>query len=214
MTFPRDTRSVPERTGQAYRLLAPDVGYADLDRLENADVDAMFAAFEATQAIVFDMRGYPHQTAASIASRINVRGGRAMAQQFIPLVTTGSSQRSFFEQWIPRTDKPIYRGKTVMLVDERTGSQAEHAGLYFETANGTKFVGSQTAGADGETTTLVLPGGIYVRFTGTDVRHADGRQLQQVGLVPDIEVKPTIDGLRKGRDEVLDRALAFLRNGS
>ncbi len=46
-----------------------------------------------------------------------------------------------------------------------------------------------------------------------DVRHADGRQLQRVGLRPDVPVQPTIAGVRAGRDEVLDAALAYLKGG-
>jgi len=48
-------------------------------------------------------------------------------------------------------------------------------------------------------------------FSYMDVRHADGRQLQRIGLVPDVVVTPTIRGLRQGKDEVLDRALSYLR---
>jgi hypothetical protein len=51
-----------------------------------------------------------------------------------------------FLQVLPRTDKRRYHGKTVMLIDERTISQAEHTGLFFEAANDTKFVGSPIAG--------------------------------------------------------------------
>src|ERR1700690_4333523 len=74
--------------------------------------------------------------------------------------------------------------KTVMLIDQRTMSQAEHTGLFFEAANGTKFIGSPTAGANGDVTSVCLPGNICVLFTGHDVRHADGRQLQRVGRLP------------------------------
>jgi C-terminal processing protease CtpA/Prc len=48
-------------------------------------------------------------------------------------------------------------------------------------------------------------------FTGDEVRHADGRRLQRIGLVPDVRVEPTVEGIRAGRDEVLERALALLR---
>jgi C-terminal processing protease CtpA/Prc len=203
----------PERTGPVYRLIEDGIGYADLDRLENADVDAMFSAFDKTHAIVFDMRGYPHSTAWTMAPRLNVRHVDVGPQFFEPLVTVGSSHYSFFEQAIAPTDKPLYRGKTVMLIDERTMSQAEHTGLFFEAVNGTTFIGSQTAGANGDVTNLALPGGLYVSFSGHDVRHADGRQLQRIGLVPDIEVRPTLRGIRAGHDEVLERALVFLRTG-
>ncbi len=81
-----------------------------------------------------------------------------------------------------------------MLIDERTQSQAEHTGLFFRAANGTRFVGSNSAGADGEITAMVVPGGITIGFTGQSVKHPDGRQLQRIGLVPDVLAKPTIRG--------------------
>ena len=98
-----------------------------------------------------------------------------------------------------------------MLIDERTVSQAEHTGLFLKAANGTTWIGSPTAGANGEITSLAVPGGITVGFTGQSVRHPDGRQLQRVGLAPDVEATPTLRGIREGRDEVLDRALEYLR---
>jgi C-terminal processing protease CtpA/Prc len=50
-------------------------------------------------------------------------------------------------------------------------------------------------------------------FTGQAVRHADGRQLQQVGVQPTIAVAPTIAGVRAGKDEVLERAIAWIQTG-
>ena len=43
-----------------------------------------------------------------------------------------------------------------------------------------------------------------------DVRHADGRQLQRVGIQPQIKVEPTPGGIREGRDEVLEGAIKYL----
>ena len=100
-----------------------------------------------------------------------------------------------------------------MLIDERTISQAEHTGLFLEAANGTRFVGSPTAGANGDITNFTVPGGITIMFSGQGVRHADGRQLQRIGLVPDVEATPTIAGIRAGRDEVLEAAVAYLNAG-
>jgi C-terminal processing protease CtpA/Prc len=100
-----------------------------------------------------------------------------------------------------------------MLIDERAISQSEHSGLFFEAAADTVFIGTPSAGANGDVTRLTLPGGIAVGFTGHDVRHADGRQLQRVGLQPQIRVAPTLAGIRAGKDEVLDRAIEFLKIG-
>jgi len=42
------------------------------------------------------------------------------------------------------------------------------------------------------------------------VRHADGRQLQQVGLPITVPSRPTTAGLRAGRDEVLEAGIRHL----
>jgi C-terminal processing protease CtpA/Prc len=97
-----------------------------------------------------------------------------------------------------------------MLVDERTVSQAEHTGLFLEAANGTTFIGSPTMGANGDVTVFALPGGLTMSFSGHDVRHADGRQLQRVGLEPQVVVTPTIAGIRAGRDEVLEAGARYV----
>ena len=77
-----------------------------------------------------------------------------------------------FIQSTPRGSQWVYRGKTILLVDERTISPAEHTGLFLEAANKTTIVGSPTMGANGDVTTVALVGGMYATFTGHDVRHA------------------------------------------
>ena len=62
-------------------------------------------------------------------------------------------------------------------------------------------------------TRTILPGGIVVNFTGQSVRHADGSQLQRIGIAPDVEAHPTLRGIRDGRDDVLQRAIEFLSHG-
>lgn len=35
----------------------------------------------------------------------------------------------------------------------------------------------------------------------------------KIGIIPDIEIKPTIKGIQEGRDEILERALKFIEMG-
>ena len=44
-------------------------------------------------------------------------------------------------------------------------------------------------------------------ISGIGVFYPDKKPTQRVGIVPDIEVTPTIEGIRAGRDEVLEEAL-------
>jgi C-terminal processing protease CtpA/Prc len=214
-------QSQGDRSGDILRMLPGNVGYVDLDRLPVTQVDEMFEKFKDCPAIIFDNRGYPRGTAWQIAPRLTDKTD-VVAEMFkrrdpmspdLPNGEIFSSQDvNTFLQRLPHTDKSRYHGKTVMLIDERTVSQAEHTGLYLEAANGTKFIGSATQGANGDVTNLAVPGGIYVRFSGQGVWHADGRQLQRVGLQPVVEVRPTLAGIRAGKDEVLEVAIEYLKH--
>jgi len=216
------TRFSPPPAGDTVRIL-PDplgriggIGYVDLTRLSVPEVDAMFEKLKGTRALIFDMRGYPQGTAWSIAPRINTNHAEVGAQfrraQISALSGEEGSSGFYFSQPLPALPPgaELYKGPTVMLIDEQAISQSEHSGLFYEAANGTKFIGTPTAGANGDVTTFTLPGGIHVNFTGHDVRHADGRQLQRIGLQPDIKVAPTRAGIRAGKDEVLERAIRYL----
>ena len=101
-----------------------------------------------------------------------------------------------------------------MLINHDAISQAEHTCMFFESAADVTFIGSPTNGANGDVTNMVLPGAIYVSFSGHDVRHADGRQLQRVGIQPHIKVEQTVAGIRAGKDEILEAALKFLNSSA
>ncbi len=201
-----------ERTTPVYRVLPEGFGYMDLARLTVPDVDKAFEAVRNTPAVIMDMRGYPKGTAWTIAPRL-VEKKIAVAQFRRPEthgVFIDWPSQCTFDQSTEPGGPWRYTGKVVVLINEEAISQAEHTCLFLEAAAGATFIGSPTNGANGDVTTTILPGGITVNFTGHDVRHADGRQLQRVGIQPHVRVEPTIDGIRAGRDEVLAKAVEFL----
>jgi C-terminal processing protease CtpA/Prc len=210
-TRPEDR--VPEPPGLPWRWATSGVGYVDLTRLSPGQVDPMLAELARANAIVFDMRGYPRGVMWTLAQRLHIRAGDDAAR-FRRRVVGGKGgagdESATFPQRVGDPVEPLFRGRTVMLIDERTISQAEHTGLFLEQAAGTVFVGTPSAGADGDVTVLTLPGGLAVSFSGQEVRHADGRRLQRIGLQPIVRAEPTLLGVRRGRDEVLDAALDYL----
>ena len=104
-----------------------------------------------------------------------------------------------------------------MLINEYAISQSEHTCLFFAAATDVTFIGTPTAGANGDVTLMVLPGNLEVSFTGHNVRHADGRQLQRVGIQPHIKVARTVRGIVEGRvhtdqDHALVRSVELARH--
>jgi len=210
-------------TTPAWRMLDGNVGYVDLVRLAPSQVDAILAELGRARGIVFDLRGYPFGTwpvlAPRLARRDTVVGALFHRRDAVdaggPFAGTRGAAEYRFDQFVAAAEAPRrYTGPTLMLIDERAVSQAEHTGLFLRAANGTRFVGTPTAGTNGDQTIFFLPGGITVSPTGQGVRWPDGRQLQRVGLLPDVEEAPTIAGIRAGRDEVLERAVQVLVSGS
>jgi C-terminal processing protease CtpA/Prc len=64
--------------------------------------------------------------------------------------------------------------------------------------------------ADGNVSPIFLPGGLRTMISGIGVYYPDGRETQRVGIVPDIVVKPTIEGILNGNDELLQKAVELI----
>lgn len=208
-----------QRSGESVRILPGNIGYADLNRLVPDQVAGMFERLRNTRAAIFDMRGQSQGAGAEIAARLTERRnvpadvltGALILAPDLPDEEALTRNATYFRvQKLPNADGTRYRGKTVMLIDERTAGRAERAALFFKAANGTSFIGTPSAGAIGNTTNFAVPGGIVISFSAVDVRLANGGQVQRLGLQPSIAVAPTIAGMRAGRDEVLQVAVEYL----
>jgi C-terminal processing protease CtpA/Prc len=210
-----------QRTGEAVRVLPGKIGYLDMDRLEDDAVSPAFDRLRDTVGIIFDLRGRIRANVRPIAARLTSRtnataeivNGPVLLEPDAPHMGSDSYSASYFSSAvIPASNLPKYKGKVVVLIDERTADAAEEAALFLESAAKVEFVGSPSAGVAGESTDLVLPGGILVSFSGQDVRHANGGPLQRLGIQPNVSVPPTLTGIREGRDETLTKALESFSN--
>lgn len=201
------------RSRPTFYVMDNGFGYIDLQRLTREQVAEAFECLRSTPAIIFDMRGYPQLTAWEIGSRLVEEKTRAALFSRPEIHGDSISQLStkeFYAHISPSNDWK-YQGKIVVLINEEAISQAEHTCLILEACGGATFVGTPTVGANGDLIRITLPGGIVTGFTGHRVRHADGRQLQRLGIQPHVTVAPTIAGIRNGKDEVLDKAVDYLR---
>ncbi len=111
---------------------------------------------------------------------------------------------------VGKENEDYYQGKKVILINEATQSHAEFMAMKYRCTPNTIVMGSTTTGADGNCSYLILPGNFRATFTGLGVYYPDKSETQQVGILPDIEVKSTIQGIRQGRDEVLEAAIKYL----
>lgn len=197
--------------------LPSGLGYVDLTRLERSQVAEAFETIRDAPGWILDLRGYPNGTAWAITPYFAATSGEgALFKRRLHVeADTALTTDLRFVQYFPSGGPWQYQGRVVVLIDERAISQSEHSCLLFESAlPGITFLGTPTNGANGDVTATVLPGGITTFFSGHDVRHADGRQLQRVGIQPHVLAAPTVEGIRAGRDEVLEKAVEWLTTAS
>jgi len=113
---------------------------------------------------------------------------------------------------IPKTNES-YKGKLVVIVNEQTQSQGEYLAMAFKAGDNTTIVGSTTAGVVGNFFThIYLPGAIQTPLPKVGIYYPDGTPTQRIGIIPDVWVEPTIEGIKAGRDEVLEAAINYLNS--
>ncbi len=186
------------------------VGYLYPGKFKNSDGAAIMEAFAATKAIIIDMRCYPSDF---MPFRFVGRYFVPRRVQFATLTWPVAGLPGYYEEAqksLGRKNNDYYKGKVVVLVNEQTQSSAEYQTMSFQATPDCVVVGSQTAGADGNVVRLPLPGKISTRFSGLGVFYPDGTNTQRVGVRIDHYVTPTIEGIRAGRDEVLEKALEII----
>ncbi|MGH2586531.1 MAG: S41 family peptidase [Dehalococcoidia bacterium] len=203
--------SVEER-GEPVRV-EHGFGYVDLARVAtSADFDAALSSFRDSPGLILDMRGYPRFfVQRDVVSRLVDRP--VSSTQFHVPVRSGSHSRSWHVSTIevqPHAELR-YDGPVAVLIDVRAESAAEDFCIYLRNAGRVTFVGTATAGTNGNVTIVRLPGGGSLSFTGMRVTYGDGSRFQNIGIVPDVPAEPTLAGLRAGRDEVLEAGVETLR---
>ena len=114
------------------------------------------------------------------------------------------------EYYIPGSTE-VFQGQLIVLVNENTQSNAEFTAMALKAGNNTTIIGSTTAGSDGNVSEIVLPGGLKTKISGIGVYYPDGTETQRIGIIPDIEVRPTIDGIKNGKDELLEKAIELIK---
>ncbi len=113
-------------------------------------------------------------------------------------------------RWTLPPKAPYFTGKIVFLTDARAISYAESAMGIVEYYKLGDIVGGPTAGANGNVNPFTLPGDYTVRWTGMRVIKHDGSQHHLIGIRPTVPVEHTLEGVREGRDEVLEEALELI----
>lgn len=194
-----------------FKLLDGNIAYLYPGLLEEGESKKLWQEMKDTKGLIVDLRCYPSDFI------VFTLGSKLVPQttQFVKFSTGNIITPGLFtttkDVSIGQNNPDHYKGKVVILINEITQSQAEYTTMALRTAPEATVIGSTTAGADGNVSVIMLPGGLRTMISGIGVYYPDGRETQRVGIIPDIELKPTVRDIAEGRDRLLEKAVSLIK---
>lgn len=198
--------SLPKDPG--YYVLDGNIGYLYPGKYHSKNLADIKNTLGGTKGIIIDMRCYPSEFMPFTLVPY-VKSGKA---SFVKFGRGSVDNPGLFKTGEPTAvpEGGEYKGKVVVIVNSETLSQSEYTTMALQSSPNVTVIGSKTAGADGDVCPITLPGGINTLISGLEILYPDGTETQRRGIKIDEQVKPTIAGIKDGRDELLERAKAII----
>ncbi|UOQ66332.1 S41 family peptidase [Hymenobacter volaticus] len=197
------------RQGSASRRLSPSVYYLNLDQIPMDSIDKLMPELEKSKAIICNLRGYPksnHGLLAHLLSQPDTAGHWMRVPHYI---YPDQKQLAGYTPmgWKLKPKAPHLSARIIFITDGSAISYAESFMGFVEGYKLATIIGQPTAGTNGNINPFTLPGNYRISWTGMEVRKHNGSQHHGVGIIPNIYLEKTIQGVREGRDEFLEKAI-------
>ncbi len=209
----RTVQTLTSDPSSTWGWLSEEIGFIDLTRIDNTGLEQAIGEFVEADGLVVDLRGYPSSVGVGMALDFFMDQAATVALIQIPLIYSPDADERGWRAISQRMGSgaiEAFEGAVVILTDVRAVSAAEYAQFSLLDSDRIVIVGEPTAGTTGNITYVEIPGPAYAGLTGEKVLHADGRPFQGIGILPDVGVHPTIQGIREGRDEILEKGIEVL----
>jgi len=202
--------ALEERRPEKIAEVAPGVWYVDVGRAGDDDWKGALDRLAQARGIVFDFRGYPRMSPVLLQHLTDKP--LHSAQWHVPVVMRPDREGVTFlsSAWDLDPVAPRLTAKVAFVTDGRAISYAESCLGIVEHYRLGEIVGGPTAGTNGNVNPFSLPGGYRVIWTGMQVLKQDGSRHHGVGILPTVPAARTVAGIREGRDEVLEKAIALV----
>lgn len=197
-----------------YKELEDNIIYLNLDIINMDGINELLPKLEEARGIICDFRGYSYLVYYFLCNLtkedIYAKPTTRMKKIIYPDQEKIIGYRDMGSATIEAKAPFLGTQKVVFITDGRAISAAEGFMQDIKTFNLATIVGQPTAGTNGMINPFRLLGNFTVYYTGVKVVNQDGSQLHGVGVIPDIYVEKTIEGIKSGRDEFLEKAIEVI----
>ncbi|WP_163636614.1 S41 family peptidase [Flagellimonas sediminis] len=198
-----------------YERFENNIHYLNLTLLDWETIEYLLPDLEESNGIICDLRGYPNGQQKFI-NHLLKKADTAKGWLRIPKIVlpnqkniTDFVEGDWNEMMIPA--QPYLGDKIIVFITDGSAiSYAESIMGFVKGYNLATIVGQPTAGTNGNFNTFTLPGDIEINWTGMQVLKLDGTPLHGIGILPDVYMEKTVEGIINGKDEFLDKALELV----
>ena len=194
----------------SHKLIDKNIGYINPGKLAEGEIDKIMDKFMDTKGLIVDLRYYPSDFIVYSLGKYLMPKEVTFAKTSVPNQSVPGEFILYEDLKVGSDNKNYYKGKVMILMNERSQSQSEFTVMSLRNAPNAKVIGSDSIGTDGNVASFSLPGGVNTLITGVGIYNPDKSQTQRVGLKPDIYIEPTIQGIKEGRDELLEKAIEII----
>lgn len=189
-----------------------DIWYIDMGRAEPKDVRSELEKLAEAKGVVLDFRGYPRGTQFLFQHMTDehMQSQKWQVPEQIHPDRVDMKEIRTMSRWQMPPREPRFKGKMVFITNGSAISYAESCMSIVANYKLGEIIGSPTAGANGNINPFSLPGGYRVIWTGMRVMNHDDSQHHVRGVQPTIPMKPTIEGIKTGKDELLEHAVKLI----
>jgi carboxyl-terminal processing protease len=107
---------------------------------------------------------------------------------------------------VRQPSKDTFKGKLALLVDAACNSACEDFAMPFKDNSRALLVGETTAGSTGQPYNLDLGNGMLAMVGAKREMFPDGSRFEGAGIKADLEISPSAEDIRQGRDVALEAA--------
>lgn len=209
-----------------FRILEGNVGLLTVGSFQNSDFDRsyfdkLYDEILKTEALIIDIRNNGGGNSSHADYLISHFSNKPIPQGSwkSPMYIAAHGSWNYPQEWYMQTPHPlspvrkkeIYQKPVVLLVNATTFSSAENLCVTFRSSKRGNIIGTPTGGSTGNPIMIDLGFGLGCCICTKYELDAEGNEFIGIGIQPDIVVEEDVNLFLKNRDNVIEKALDFLK---
>jgi hypothetical protein len=192
--------------------LEPDIFYVNLRNCTAAIFTKHLEKLAKAKSVIYDYRWGGNLSLIELIPHLIDTTVNSAWWNIPQVVYPNRKEVTFYKKnWSLPPRLPRFTSKSIIITAPCVVSSGETGMGIIDYYNLATTVGEPTAGCNGNVNWINLPCGYKIMWTGMKVLKHDGSQHHLIGFQPDYPIEKTMEGIKTGKDEILEKAIEIAK---